>query len=120
MDLPLPEFSLIFFVMTFGVGYVTLLWAYSGANRLYDWNGLDMFDKTLQTFTVGAVITLASMIALDVPFYFFTSDFGSTDQWLGMFGRDVLLLIPLELTLIFLVKKLIEDRLTQNPKGYIS
>ena len=69
MELPDPTSSIIVFVLTFCVGYITLLIAYYRSGRLPEWLGLDVFDKTIVTFIIGGVITIFSFFALNAPVY---------------------------------------------------
>ena len=67
MSIPGSTLSIIVFLFTIGVGYVILVWAYSSANKLEEWYKIDTFDKTLQTFLVGGLITIMSFLILKAP-----------------------------------------------------
>jgi len=72
--------ALVIFVLTFGVGYVILIWVYSNANRLREWYELNVFDKTMMTFIVGGTVTFFSLLIMKAPFHYLLS--GSWELWL--------------------------------------
>jgi len=113
LDLPIPELSIVFFVLTFGVGYVVLIWAYSNAKRLHDWYDLDTFDKTLQTFVVGGVITCISLFGLNAPWSSLTNTVISTAVWWDWFWKNIGALLVVESLLVCVVQTLIQEYLSR-------
>ena len=102
MNLPVPSSSVIIFILTFCVGYMTLLCAYYLTDRLSEWFGLNVFDKTIQTFIIGGVIALISFIGLKADVLSLVNEtpesYTQLVDWLsknfvGMFIVEVLLII---------------------------
>lgn len=100
--------------MTFGVGYTVLLWSYSGANRLHDWNSLDVFSKTLQTFAVGGIITFASLVLLNAPFDSFTNDPAFWDWF--WHSRNIFPFALMEIAMFLLVYLVLREYLSRSLK----
>jgi len=67
VSIPVSALSIITFLFTIGVGYVILVWAYSSANKMEEWYKLDAFDKTMQTFLVGGLVSIMSFLILNAP-----------------------------------------------------
>jgi SNF family Na+-dependent transporter len=61
---PSSAFELVLFVLTFVVGYSTLLIGYRNAGRLGEWYAVPAFDKTVQTFIVGGIISIFTIVIL--------------------------------------------------------
>lgn len=115
MDLPIPTSSIIVFVLTFCVGYVTLLIAHYQSDRLSEWFGLDVFDKTIQTFIVGGIIAIISFVALGAPVSLLMNEtpesYSILSNWLS---RNFGVMVLLEIALIMLVALLISMYLDRN------
>lgn len=118
MSLPDPTSSIILFVLTFCVGYITLLISYYRAERLPEWLSLDVFDKTIITFIVGGIITIISFFGLNAPVYslFYATDATSTSAvfnqlsvWLSRnFGVTVLIESVLIVVIILIIELFLE------------
>lgn len=125
MELPDPTSSIIVFVLTFCVGYITILIAYYRVGRLSEWLALDVFDKTIVTFIVGGIVTTVSLASLNAPAstLFFTTDTTSTatvfnqlSLWLSdNFG----IMVAMELTLITAIILLIDIFLRRHGSNSI-
>jgi hypothetical protein len=104
MGLPSPASSIIIFVLTFCVGYVTLLFAHYESNKVSEWYDLDVFDKTIQTFIVGGFIAIISFIGLGAPVLSFLYEtpesFTSMIDWLS---KNLVMMIIVESLLMVTV-----------------
>jgi hypothetical protein len=112
LDIPLSFSSIIVFVLTLGVGYIILLWAYSNAGRLQEWYDRDAFDKSLQTLVIGGTVTLASLIFLNAPLSTLISETSdlSTAWWLWLWNNLGAMLV-VESLLIYVVQFTIQSYL---------
>jgi hypothetical protein len=124
LELPIPTSSIIAFVLTFCVGYVTLLLAYVNAGRLHVWFSLDVFDKTIQTFIIGGIISLTSFVVLSAPvnlLFYETAE--SYSVWVNWLYRNSGVIVIFELFLIGITALLIGrylDRDSENDIEYAS
>ena len=123
MDL-IPSFSIILFILTFCVGYITLLIAYSYADRLSEWFSLDVFDKTIQTFIVGGVIAVISFVGLGAPILSLmnetTESYNLMLDWLSRNFGMMILVETLVIIVFALCLALYLDRRNESTIEYIS
>lgn len=119
MSLPNPTSSIIAFVLTFCVGYVTLLTAYYQADRLPEFFGLDAFDKTIMTFIAGGIISVASLAFLNAPvisIFYETNTYSTLTSWLS---RNFGIMVIIEVVLIMLVSMSIRLFLERNDETFV-
>jgi sterol desaturase/sphingolipid hydroxylase (fatty acid hydroxylase superfamily) len=96
--------SIFILVFGFGVGYITLYWAYRLANKLPVWHRLSDFDKAMRTVVIGGAISILELVLGKAPL---TSNdlqvwyawFKTSQGWLGFF---VIILISVFLLVSFL------------------
>lgn len=124
MELPDPTSSIIIFVFTFCVGYITILLAFYRARRLSEWITLDGFDKTIITFIVGGIITFSSFIALNAPVYslLYAVDVTATSlaltQLSSWLSKNFGVTVVFELILILLISLVIQLFLERHDEDY--
>lgn len=115
MELPIPAFSIIAFILTFCVGYITLLFSYFQSGRILEWYSIDMFDKTIQTFLVGGIISVISLFTLNAPVaYLFEESVEAYNVWAVWFSRNLGVMVLFELTLVLFVSVLIQMHLLRQ------
>jgi len=124
VDLPIPSSSIIVFILTFCVGYVTLLIAYSQTDRLSEWFSLDVFDKTIQTFIVGGLIAIISFVGLGAPVLSLMNETtGSYNLMLDWLSRNFGMMVLVECLLILVVAlclSLYLERISEIAIEYVS
>lgn len=115
MDIPLSFPSIITFVFTLGVGYLLLLWAYWGADRLNEWYALDAFDKTLQTLVIGGTVTFVSLVFLGAPLSYLISGTPNSDTfWWSWFYTNLGGIIIIESIVFCMVELLLQAILSRE------
>jgi hypothetical protein len=115
MDVPLTISSIIVFILTLGVGYVILFWAYLNAERLDEWYVLDSFDKTFQTLVIGGSVTLVSLIFLNAPWSYLPSETTiSSSVWWNWFWNNLGAIAIVEATMIYIVTFILQTYLSRT------
>jgi len=74
--------SFILFLFTVGTGYGILFLSYFLEKRVKDWYDRDSFDKALQSFFIGAFVSVFTMSTANPPL-----DSGSFAEWATWLNR---------------------------------
>jgi hypothetical protein len=115
LDILVDVPSIVSFIFTLGIGYLLLLSAYWGADRLSDWYSLDAFDKSLQTLVTGGTVTFVSLVILQAPLSYLVSETPSSDTfWWNWFSTNLAGIVFIETVVFSVVWSLLYELLSRE------